>query len=102
METNSRFTPLCDMFGAVSTKEPVEVRIQQKIVKSGFRYVTFVKNTEELASAVSLNRIAPNIIYPEKAYIAAKGGLSALFSFGNKATKDLNTFLSFGNISVSI
>ncbi|MBO4371445.1 MAG: hypothetical protein J5826_00795 [Bacteroidales bacterium] len=96
METNSRYTPLCDMFGAVSTKEPVEVRIQQKIVKSGFRYVTFVKNTEELASAVSLNRIAPNIIYPEKAYIAAKGGLSALFSFGNKATKDLPDVLGDG------
>lgn len=93
METNSRYTPLSDMFGAVIKKEPVDVRIQQKIVKSGFRYVTFVKNTEQLASAVLLSRIAPNIIYPEKAYIAAKGGLSSWFSFGSNAKDDLSDVL---------
>lgn len=96
MENESHFTPLSELFKAVSDKNEISITVQQKIVASGLRYVTFLKSKQMEAAAEALHSIAPNLVYPEKAYIATKGRLSALFSFGNKAGDDIQTILREG------
>ncbi|MBR6177207.1 MAG: hypothetical protein IKQ70_04900 [Bacteroidales bacterium] len=88
MNTNSPYTPLCEMIRTISLKESKKIVILPKLLKGGLRFVKFVKTKTELSAAQTIHRIAPNLVYPEKAYIAAKGRLSALFSFGSLASKN--------------
>lgn len=88
MNTNSLYTPLCEMFRTISQKEPKKIVVLPKLLKGGLRFVKFVKTKGEMSAAQAIHRIAPNLVYPEKAFIAAKGRLSALFSFGSMATKE--------------
>lgn len=87
MNTNSLYTPLCEMFRTISQKETKKISLMPKLLKGGLRFVKFVNTKTELSAAQTIHRIAPNLVYPEKAYIAVKGRLSALFSFGSMVSK---------------
>jgi len=88
MDKSSCYTPLCEMFATVAQKEKKNIVAPQKLVKGGLRFVAFAKTKAEIAAAETIHRFAPNLVYGEKVYIAAKGGLRALFSFGSIATKE--------------
>lgn len=88
METNNCYTPLCELFAATAQKEKKNIIAPLKLAKGGLRFVTFAKTKTEMAAAETIHRLAPNLVYGEKAYIAVKGGIRALFSFGSLSSKE--------------
>ena len=88
MDTNSLYTPFCEMFKSISLKEKKKIVVLPKLLKGGLRFVNFVKTKSEFLAAQTIHGVAPNLVYPEQAYIAIKGRLSAWFSFGYMASKE--------------